>query len=250
MPSQPSRQAPGDPGRQKIKVAPATPAVARLWIVEVPILAWLSMWNAIEKPSIRFSNSGSIASGVTSRPVKPVPPVVMMASTPGSAIHRLMMMRMASTSSTMISRAASAWPAAVSRSASVVPDLSSSSERVSEIVSTAMLRGTNCLVWSITDMTSPPPVRPGHDGPCVAAPSLVIGPERVAGLHRALLIAGHEPLLALRGGAMGEGIRHHPPRGLALQRIVADRGRRGQRRVDVARLQEIRALLLFAVDPD
>ena len=43
MPSQPSRQAPGDPGRQKMKVAPATPAVARLWIVEVPILAWLSI---------------------------------------------------------------------------------------------------------------------------------------------------------------------------------------------------------------
>ena len=29
----------GDPGRQKIKVAPATPAVTRLWIVDVPILA-------------------------------------------------------------------------------------------------------------------------------------------------------------------------------------------------------------------
>ena len=41
----------------------------------------------MEKPSIRFSNSGSTASGVTSRPVKPVPPVVMMASTPASAIH-------------------------------------------------------------------------------------------------------------------------------------------------------------------
>jgi len=107
MPSQPSRQAPGDPGKQKINVAPATPAVARLWIVDVPILAWLSMWNAMEKPSIRFSNSGSIASGVTSRPVKPVPPVVMMASMPGSAIHVLMMRRIASTSSTMISRAAS-----------------------------------------------------------------------------------------------------------------------------------------------
>src|SRR6476659_4142140 len=70
-------------------------------------LAWLSMWKAMENPSIRFSNSGSIASGVTSRPVKPVPPVVMMASTPSSAIHRLMMTRIASTSSTMISRAAS-----------------------------------------------------------------------------------------------------------------------------------------------
>ena len=35
------------------------------------------------------------------------------------------------------------WPAVVSRSASVAQDLSSSSVRVSEIVSTAMLSGTN-----------------------------------------------------------------------------------------------------------
>jgi len=152
MPSQPSRQAPGDPGRQKIKVAPATPAVARLWIVEVPILAWLSMWNAIEKPSIRFSNSGSTASGVTSRPVKPVPPVVMTTSTLESAIHLLMTVRIASTSSATISRAASLWPAATIRSDSVVPDLSSASERVSEIVNTAILSGTNCLDSSMEDI--------------------------------------------------------------------------------------------------
>ncbi len=36
---------------------------------------------------MRFSNSGSTASGVTSRPVKPVPPVVMIASMFGSAIQ-------------------------------------------------------------------------------------------------------------------------------------------------------------------
>src|SRR5437870_6683052 len=35
------------------------------------------------------------------------------------------------------------------RSASVVPDLSSASVRVSEIVSTAILSGTNCLVSSM-----------------------------------------------------------------------------------------------------
>ena len=50
-------------------------------------------------------------------------------------------------SGTML-RVASLWPAAVSRSASVVPDLSSSSERVSDTVSTAMFSGTNCLAWS------------------------------------------------------------------------------------------------------
>ena len=36
---------------------------------------------------MRFSNSGSSASGVTSRPVKPVPPVVMTTSIAGSAIQ-------------------------------------------------------------------------------------------------------------------------------------------------------------------
>ena len=61
-----------------MKVAPATPAVARDWMVDDPILAALIMWKNAEKPSMRFSNSGSAASGVTSRPVKPVPPVVMI----------------------------------------------------------------------------------------------------------------------------------------------------------------------------
>src|SRR6478672_6835669 len=63
--------------------------------------------------------------------------------------------------------------------------------------------------------------------------------ERVAGLHRALLVAGHEPLLALRGGAMGKGIGHDASRGLALQRVVADRAGRGQRGVDIAGFQEV-----------
>ena len=39
MPFQPSLQAPGEPGRQKIYVPPANPAQARDWIVEVSILA-------------------------------------------------------------------------------------------------------------------------------------------------------------------------------------------------------------------
>src|SRR3954471_6329382 len=213
IPSQPSRQAPGDPGRQKIKVAPAVPAVARLWIVEAPILAWLSMWNAMEKPSIRFSNNGSIASGVTSRPVKPVPPVVTTTSTPASAIHFFTMARIASTSSETISRAASLCPTAVSRSLNVVPDLSSASERVSEIVSTAILSGTKSLVAS---------------GDAIHRLLERTGAERIAGLHGALLIAGHEPLLALGRRAMRERVRHHASRRLLLQRIVTDRRRRRQ----------------------
>src|SRR3954447_7160887 len=74
--------------------------------------------------------------------------------------------------------------------------------------------------------------------------------KRVAGLHRALLVAGHEPLLALRSGAVGETVGHHPARRLPLQRIVADRGCRPQCRIDVALFDEARTLLLFAVDPD
>src|SRR5947199_18720 len=54
---------------------------------------------------MRFSNKGSTASGVRSRPVKPVPPVVMMTSTAGSAIQPLMRSRMASTSSRTMARA-------------------------------------------------------------------------------------------------------------------------------------------------
>src|SRR5436190_20500128 len=76
------------------------------------------------------------------------------------------------------------------------------------------------------------------------------GAEGVAGLHCTLLIAGHEPLLALCSRAMGEAVGHHPARCLALQRVVADRGCGSQRRVDVARLEEARPLLLFAIHPD
>src|SRR5665213_925400 len=74
--------------------------------------------------------------------------------------------------------------------------------------------------------------------------------ESVARLQRALLIAVHEPSLALFGRAMGEGIRHYPPRRLPLQRVVTDRGRGLQRAVDIAGLEETRALLLLVIDPD
>ena len=49
---------------------------------------------------------------------------------------------------------------------------------------------------------------------------------------------------------MGEGVRHHPARRLALQRVIADRGRRGQGCVDIAGFEEARTFLLLAIDPD
>jgi hypothetical protein len=91
---------------------------------------------------MRFSNRGSIASGVTSRPVKPVPPVVMTTSIPGAAIQAPTAPRIASTSSGTILRSPSRWPALVRRSTRVSPERSSAGVRVSETVRTAMLRGT------------------------------------------------------------------------------------------------------------
>src|SRR6266581_184118 len=110
-----------------------------------------------------------------------------------------------------------------------MPDLSSASERVSEIVSTAMLRGTNAFVSSMADIELYPSC-PGRgaasftllrragthslarlrrwapalqrtasrcaaSGARAATKLLPTRPERVAGLHGSLLIAGHEPLL-------------------------------------------------------
>ncbi len=75
------------------------------------------------------------------------------------------------------------------------------------------------------------------------------GAEGVAGLDGALLIAGHEPALALFSRAMGERVRHHAAGSLALQGVVADRRRRGQRGIDIAGVEEV-ALLLLPIDPD
>ena len=58
MPSQASRQAPGEPGRQKMYVPCESPAHARDWIVEVPIFGNEIMWKTVENPSISFSISG------------------------------------------------------------------------------------------------------------------------------------------------------------------------------------------------
>ena len=79
--SQPVRQAEVEPGRQNRKVPLARPAKARDCSVEVPISSKLSARNISPKPGISLSSSGSKASGVESRPVKPVPPVTRMPST-------------------------------------------------------------------------------------------------------------------------------------------------------------------------
>ena len=139
--------------------------------------------TAWQKPSMRFSNSGSTASGVTSRPVKPVPPVVMTTSIAGSAIHVFTCARIFSTSSVTMARSASVWPAFSMRSASVAPDLSSASSRVSDTVSTAILSGMNGRVSSM----------PGIPRAHSAAAALNV----LQAATLPCLIADHEPALAL-----------------------------------------------------
>ena len=76
--SQPSSTAFDDPGRLKISVPFANPAKALDWIVDVPISLNESCRNNSPNPVISLSKRGPIASGVLSRPVKPVPPDVII----------------------------------------------------------------------------------------------------------------------------------------------------------------------------
>src|SRR5512142_423345 len=77
------RQADVEPGRQNTNLSLARPANARDCSVDAPISSKLSTRNISPKPGISLSSSGRIASGVESRPVKPVPPVTRMPCTPG-----------------------------------------------------------------------------------------------------------------------------------------------------------------------
>src|SRR3989344_9208825 len=89
------------------------------------------------------------ASGVTSRPVTPVPPVVITTSTAGSSIQLCRRETISDFSSLMIARSARMWPAPPSRTTSVSPDRSSAALRLSEMVRTAMRTGLKARLSSI-----------------------------------------------------------------------------------------------------
>src|SRR5262245_43513721 len=72
--------------------------------------------------------------------------------------------------------------------------------------------------------------------------------ERVAVADVAAFEAGAEPAHALLGRAVRERVRHDAALRLALQRIVADRGRRADRALHVTGLEPAK-LLLGAVGP-
>ena len=75
------------PGREKIRVPFAMPAMALDCMVDEPISLKEICLKSSPKPSMVLSNKGSNASGVLSRPVKPVPPVVMITCMLSLAIH-------------------------------------------------------------------------------------------------------------------------------------------------------------------
>src|SRR4051812_45320352 len=73
--------------------------------------------------------------------------------------------------------------------------------------------------------------------------------EGIAGLDAPRLVAGHEPVLSLGAGAVGEALRHHAPARIALERVVADLRRCVHRRLDVTGVEPLLALLRI-VRPD
>ena len=132
-----------------------------------------------------------------------------------------------------------------SRSASVVPDLSSSSERVSEIVSTAMPRGMKGRVSSMPGMKELLSDRRFSSAETTTLPSVSsrtkvskpARPERIAGLDLSGFQARGEPTHALLGGAVGEAIGHYAALRLLLQPVVADGFGGANGLFDVAGLQ-------------
>ena len=78
IPSQASVTPPDDPGSAKTYFPFAKTALARDWIAEVPTVFKLKFLKTSPKPGICLSAISSIASGVMSLPVNPVPPVVII----------------------------------------------------------------------------------------------------------------------------------------------------------------------------
>ena len=71
---------PEEPGRAKMYLPFANTAQALDWIDDVPTVSRLTNLKISPKPGIFLSAISSIASGVISLPVNPVPPVVIITS--------------------------------------------------------------------------------------------------------------------------------------------------------------------------
>ena len=80
IPSQASVTPPDDPGNANTYFPFAKTAQALDWIADVPTVFKLIVLKTSPNPGICLSAISSIASGVMSLPVNPVPPVVMITS--------------------------------------------------------------------------------------------------------------------------------------------------------------------------
>ena len=80
IPSHASVTPPDEPGKANIYFPFAKTAQALDWIADVPTVFKLIVLKTSPKPGICLSAISSIASGVISLPVNPVPPVVIMTS--------------------------------------------------------------------------------------------------------------------------------------------------------------------------
>ena len=80
IPSHASVTPPDDPGNAKTYLPFANTAQALDCIAEVPTVLRLMVLKTSPKPGICLSAISSIASGVMSLPVRPVPPVVIITS--------------------------------------------------------------------------------------------------------------------------------------------------------------------------
>lgn len=80
IPSHASVTPPEEPGNAKTYLPFAKTAQALDWIAEVPTVLRLIVLKTSPKPGICLSAISSIASGVISLPVSPVPPVVIITS--------------------------------------------------------------------------------------------------------------------------------------------------------------------------
>jgi hypothetical protein len=96
----------------------------------------------------------------------------------------------------------------------------------------------------IRDVQRIPPVPRGVNGDNASACQLLgIGLECIAGRDLRRVISGLKPALALLGCAVGKCMRLHGAPRIALQRIVADLGRRINRLCDVSALKTVEPVL-------
>ena len=148
IPSHASVTPPDDPGKAKIYLPFAKTAQALDCIAEVPTVFRLIVLKTSPKPGIFLSAISSIASGVMSLPVKPVPPVVITTSISFLLIHSFKIKTISSLLSLQIFLSTKLWLASLIFLTRMAPDLSLSKVLVSVTVNKAIFTiRINFWIW-------------------------------------------------------------------------------------------------------